>query len=272
RDDGSAERLVPLTEGVLAQLRAYFGYVWHLAFRIPEFQPIADEFRAGVLRFQFLKVSGEVTGYRPKWLYQVEQLIPMPGNWARKLVRQEMAVIGGRYLDAGMGHWVAGRHPYRVTSNFAFRRFRQAWLAGQEQLQRELGFEVIAHPQAIGTWVDWPVVAALKPKGLADSSQRAKRLPPDEPSFDFDAECRLADEALYEAIRAAEIKDPKVVTALVRAVAQRYVGDDAKVCEVARACCAAARTAWKVPIFADRPRIQLQRDWLVDEVALHHLA
>ena len=272
RDDGSAERLVPLTEGVLAQLRAYFGYVWHLAFRIPEFQPIADEFRAGVLRFQFLKVSGEVADYRPKWLYQVEQLIPMPGNWARKLVRQEMAVIGGRYLDAGMGHWVAGRHPYRVTSNFAFRRFRQAWLAGQEQLQRELGFEVIAHPQAIGTWVDWPVVAALKPKGLADSSPRAKRLPPDEPSFDFDAECRLADEALYEAIRAAEIKDPKVVTALVRAVAQRYVGDDAKVCEVARACCAAARTAWKVPIFADRPRIQLQRDWLVDEVALHHLA
>ncbi len=272
RSDGSAERLVPLTAGVLAQLRAYFAYVWHLAFRMPEFQPIVDTFSAGVIQFQFLTARGQVTGYRPKWLYEEEKLIPMPGNWARKLVRQELTGIGGRYLDAGMGHWVAGRHPYRVTSNFAFRRFREIWLAGEERLERELGFEVITHPQIVGAPTHWPVVAEPKPIRHAAIAKRSK--PGDTefgPDFDFEAECRRADEDLYEGICEASDKDPKAVAALVLKMGRRHPGGKATVREFVRACCAAARKAWRVSIFADVPRYQFQHDWLIDEVALYNL-
>ena len=271
RADGSAERLLPLTDGVMAQLRAYFDYVWHLAFRIPAFKPIADAFTAGILQFQFLNSQGEVIGFRPKWLYEAEQLIQMPGNWARKLVRQQMGAQGGRFLDAGMGHWVAGRHPYRVTSNFAFRRFREVWLAGQAHLERVLGLDVIAHPQVAGTPVDWPAVPALRCGRVAPPAPGARRPPGGALRLDLDAEYRRADEALYEAILASEIKDPKAVVALVEAVARRHAGDDAEVVALVRACCEDARKRWKAPIFADRPRFQFQRDWLVDEVALYNL-
>lgn len=271
RTDGSAERLVPLTDGVMAQLRAYFGYVWHLAFRLPAFKPIADAFTAGILQFQFFNSQGEVVDFRPKWLYEAEQLIPMPGNWARKLVRQQMALRGGRFLDAGMGHWVAGRHPYRVTSNFAFRRFREVWLAGQAQLEFALGFEVIAHPQATDATADWSAVPALRRGRVVPPVQDPKRPPGGALRLDFDAEYRQADAPLYEALLAAKTQDPTAVVALVEAVARRHADDDAKVVAVVRACCEDARKRWKVPVFADRPRYQFQRDWLVDEAALHNL-
>lgn len=272
RSDGSAERLVPLTAGVLAQLRAYFGYVWHLAFRMPELRPIADAFSTGVIQFQFLKADGKVIGYRPKWLYQQEELIPMPGNWARKLVRQELTGIGGRFLDAGMGHWVAGRHPYRVTSNFAFCRFREHWLSGEERLERELGFEVIAHPQVSSAPIEWPVTAELRPLRRPDpvkESRQADNEP--EPSFDFEAECRRVDEALFEGLCEASEKDPKVAAALVNNMARRHRGSKEKVRAYVRACCAAARQTWRVPIFADAPRYQFQHDWLIDQEALYNL-
>lgn len=66
-----------------------------------------------------------------------------------------------------MGHWVAGRHPYRVTSTFAFASFRKAWLGGQTQLERQLGFTVIGHPDApadSGAVLRvWPVARGLTP-------------------------------------------------------------------------------------------------------------
>lgn len=272
RSDGSAERLVPLTGGVLAQLRAYFAYVWNLALRIPELRPLADAFSTGVIQFQFLKADGQVIGYRPKWLYEQEKLIPMPGNWARKLVRQELTGIGGRFLDAGLGHWVAGRHPYRVTSNFAFCRFRGQWLAGEERLERELGFEVIAHPQVASAPVDWPVPGALTPLRRPDPAKDNRHADTEsEPCFDFEAECRRVDEDLYEGICEADEKDPKVAAALVARMARRHRGSKEEVRGFVRACCAAARQAWRVPIFADAPRYQFQHDWLIDQEALYNL-
>lgn len=272
RSDGSAERLVPLTAGVLAQLRAYFAYVWHLALRIPELRPIADAFSTGVIQFQFLKADGKVIGYRPKWLYEQEQLIPMPGNWARKLARQELTGIGGRLLDAGLGHWVAGRHPYRVTSNFAFCRFREHWLAGEERLERELGFEVIAHPQIAGAPIEWPVAGSLKPLRRPDPTKDNKHADSEsEPCFDFEAECRRVDEDLYEGICEASEKAPKVVAALITEMARRRRGSKEEIREFVRACCAAAREVWRVPIFADAPRYQFQHDWLIDLEALFNL-
>lgn len=272
REDGSAERLVPLTTGVLAQLRAYFAYVWHLAFRMPELRPVVDAFSSGVIQFQFLTTDGQVSGYRPKWLYEEEKLISLPGNWARKLVRQELTEIGGRYLDAGMGHWVAGRHPYRVTSNFAFRRFREVWLAGEERLERELGFDVVVHPQVTGTPIEWPVVSGLR--RLAHTNP-AKRPTPGStepmPVIDFEAECRRVDEVLYEGICEAESKDPKAVAALVLKVARSHPGGKAQVRKFIDACCAAARKTWRVPIFANTPRYQFQQDWVINKVALYNL-
>lgn len=273
RSDGSAERLVPLTSGALAQLRAYFAYVWHLALRMPELRPIADTFSTGVIQFQFLKADGQVIGYRPKWLYEQEHLIPMPGNWARKLVRQELTGIGGRFLDAGLGHWVAGRHPYRVTSNFAFCRFREHWLAGEERLERELGFEVIAHPQVASAPIEWPVAGALKPLRRPDPAKDNKHADTEsEPCFDFEAECRRVDEGLYEGICEASEKDPKAAAALVTQMARRRRGSKEEIREFVRACCAAARQAWRVPIFADVPRYQFQHDWLIDLEALYNLS
>jgi integrase len=270
RSDGSAERLVPLTAGVLAQLRAYFAYVWHLAFRIPELRPILDAFSTGVIQFQFLKADGQVIGYRPKWLYEEEHLVPMPGNWARKLVRQELTGIGGRYLDAGMGHWVAGRHPYRVTSNFAFRGFCDRWLAGEQRLERELGFEVIAHPQVQDAPIGWPVAAGLRPLKRSDLARERKDAEL-EPGFEFEAECRRVDEVLYEGICEASDKDPKAVAALVDRMARSHGGSKEEVRKFVRACCDAARQAWRVPVFADAPRYQFQHDWLIDQEALYNL-
>ena len=272
RGDGSAERLVPLTSGVLAQLRAYFSYVWHLAFRMPELRPVVDAFSSGVIQFQFLTADGQVTGYRPKWLYEEEKLISLPGNWARKLVRQELPEIGGRFLDAGMGHWVAGRHPYRVTSNFSFRRFREAWLAGEERLERELGFEVIAHPQVAGTPIHWPVAGALRRLARTDPGKHPTPNSAEAaPGIDFEAECRRVDEVLYEGICEAQSKDAKVAAALVLKVARNHPGGKAQVRQFIDACCAAARKKWGVQIFANAPRSQFQQDWLINEVALYNL-
>lgn len=243
RPDSSTDRLVPLSEGVMAQLKAYFAYIRQLAFRFPQFRPIADEMRAGVLRFQFLHKDGKVTKYRPSWLYEDARLIPMPGNWARKLVQQQMTDTGGRFLDAGMGHWVVGRHPYRLTSNFSFREFKDAWLGGQRRLEQQLGFTVIAHPALSATAVPWPVARPLRspwrprppnagrapalvasdpnPDGAAAAETAEARssvsaasvtagqqLDDDEgvlasPSFDFDAECQAVDVDLYDELCAS---------------------------------------------------------------------
>lgn len=267
RDDDSAERLVPLSDGVLAQLRSYFAYVWNLSLRVPKLKPIADAFESGVINFQFINKKGQVVNYRPKWLYQNESLIPMPGNWARKLCRAELIDIGGRFLDAGMGHWTAGRHPYRYTSTLACRHSRAQWLTGQRRLESELGFQVIAHPEVSQPVFEWPLIPALKsmtaPKKVEQESTVV---------LDFAAECMAADEKLYDAICEADVKEPSAVASLILLIVKKYSADEQHAFNVADTCCEMARKKWRVPVYAQKPRRQFERDWLINRTALHNLA
>lgn len=268
REDDSAERLLPLSEDLLAQLRAYFAYVWHLAFREPQLQPVADAFESGVLNFQFINAKGEIVGYRPKWLYEIEALIPMPGNWARKLLRTELTSIGGRFLDACMGHWADGRHPYRITSTFACGEANRKWLERQRELEAELGFKLIAHPQLTEPPFEWPLVYELKrpPAKKKDKTDAKQEL-----QIDFEAECIEANETLYDAICEAKEKVPAAAAELILKIVEKYSADEKYAHEIAKASCTQARKKWRVPVFVERPRRQFQQDWLINRVALHNL-
>lgn len=268
REDDSAERMLPLGDDLLNQLKAYFAYVWHLSYKVPELKPAADAFESGILDFQFINNKGKVVGYRPKWLYEIEALIPMPGNWARKLVRAELTEMGGRFLDAGMGHWADGRHPYRVTSNFACRAANEKWLAGQRQLESDLGFKVISHPQLCAPPFEWPLVYELKRHTVR---KKPAPEPKQEIQINFEAECIEADEPMYDAICEAKEKVPSAAAALILKVVDKYSDDEKHAYDIAKACCAQARKQWRVPVFVERPRRQFQRDWLIDRVALHNL-
>lgn len=270
REDGSAERLVPLTTNVMDQLRRYFDWVWQLSFRLPALAPIKGAFEQGVIPFRFITAKGEVVSYRPKWLYQNEKLIPLPGNWGRKVVRQALTDIGGRFLDAGMGHWVVGRHPYRLTSNFSVGEFQRQWLGAQVRLENELGFEVIA-PPAITSPFAWPQPIAIS----RDPDRQTRKSKPTEKERDFDAGALMkeVEPALYQAIAAENNKDPRAVAGLIQRTAIHHLHDEKEsLRQMTEACCDWARRKWKVPIFAERPRPQFSKDWLINREALHNLA
>lgn len=273
REDDSAERPLPLTDGVQSQMRAYVAYVWHLSLKVPQLKPLADSLTSGVLQFQFIDSKHQVINFRPKWLYESEALIPMPGNWARKFIQASLVDIGGRIQNAMQGHWVMGRHPYRVTSNLCSKEADQLWLEGQRSLEQSLGLRVIAHPQISEPAIAWPRPLQLLPstgvvqKKNADKAQSVI-LQKDEVE---DAFVEHAEE-LYNAICGTDEKIPGAVISLILTVCKAYSDDLKREMQVAKDCCEYVRRKWKVGIYVNRPRRQFQKDWLIKRNAIVNLA
>lgn len=273
REDDSAERPVPLSLGVQQQMNAYVAYVWHLTLKLPQLQPLADALVNGVLRFQFINAQNQVVDFRPKWLYESEALTPMPGNWARKYIQASLAHLGGRVQNAMQGHWVLGRHPFRVTSNFCAKEANALWLEGQRTLEKRLGFSVISHPNIAEPAIAWPVPLKLVPVSVSSEKPAADALKKAvlnkaqiETAFEEHAE------DLYKAICGTDEKVPAAVMSLILSVCQAYKHDFKTEIQVARDCCEYVRREWKVPIFVNKPRRQFQKDWLIKRNAIANLA
>lgn len=273
REDDSAERPVPLTEGVQTQMKAYVAYVWHLSMKVPQLKPLADSLVTGVLRFQFINNSNQVVNFRPKWLYESEALIPMPGNWARKYIQANLVSVGGRVQNSMQGHWVLGRHPYRVTSNFCPNEANTLWLEGQSKLEKKLGLRVMAHPDIQESFIQWPLPLKLVPpsggikKQTKENKTKAilKRLEVEE-AFKEHAE------GLYTAVCGTTEKVPAAVLSLILEVCKAYNDDIKKEIQVAKDCCDYVRREWKVAIYVNKPRRQFQKDWLIKRNAIANLA
>jgi hypothetical protein len=99
---------------------------------------------------------------------EIPELSSLPGNWGRKLVRSAQNSLSGRFKDAGLGHWVRGRHPWTSTSVFPAASFKHDWLKMQEDLEKELGFELLN----IETLIELPKPNYLLPKKNQEKSEK----------------------------------------------------------------------------------------------------
>lgn len=120
--DESTDRYVPLTQALIKQIQGLRGLMGMLGEQV---EPRVD------------LSSYAVQLYAP---HQIEGLVR---NWARKLVRSDYNQLPGRFKDAGLGHWIRGRHPWDMLSVFPVSAFQQQWLDVQENLQKQLGFECL---------------------------------------------------------------------------------------------------------------------------------
>ncbi|WP_312051490.1 tyrosine-type recombinase/integrase [Acinetobacter schindleri] len=120
--DESTDRYVPLTQALIKQIQGLRGLMGMLGEQI---EPRVD------------LSSYAVQLCAP---HQIEGLVR---NWARKLVRSDYNQLPGRFKDAGLGHWIRGRHPWDMLSVFPVSAFQQQWLDVQENLQKQLGFECL---------------------------------------------------------------------------------------------------------------------------------
>ncbi|MBB4836238.1 tyrosine-type recombinase/integrase [Acinetobacter schindleri] len=120
--DESTDRYVPLTQALIKQIQGLCGLMGMLGEQV---EPRVD------------LSSYAVQLCAP---HQIEGLVR---NWARKLVRSDYNQLPGRFKDAGLGHWIRGRHPWDMLSVFPVSAFQQQWLDVQENLQKQLGFECL---------------------------------------------------------------------------------------------------------------------------------
>ena len=120
--DESTDRYVPLTQALIKQIQSLCGLIGMLGEQV---EPRVD------------LSSYAVQLCAP---HQIEGLVR---NWARKLVRSDYNQLPGRFKDAGLGHWIRGRHPWDMLSVFPVSAFQQQWLDVQENLQKQLGFECL---------------------------------------------------------------------------------------------------------------------------------
>lgn len=120
--DESTDRYVPLTADLIKQIQVLRGLM-------------------GMLGEQ-VEARVDLSSYAVQLCdpYQIDGLVK---NWARKLVRSDHNQLPGRFKDAGLGHWVRGRHPWDMLSVFPVSKFKQQWIDVQENLQERLGFECL---------------------------------------------------------------------------------------------------------------------------------
>lgn len=272
RADGSTDRIIPLTDCVLAQLRGYFDYAWSLAVTEPRLRVLFQNPADGTMRFQWFRADGELVQFQPKHLEaNFADLIRLPGNFARKLVRAEFAgIMSGRYLDAALGHWVRGRNPMRLTSTLPSTRFAEEWTAAQEGLERRLGLTVIGHPDIVEGKAPWPLTSIIHPRSAPKSDDCVSA------PQNFEQELKICDRDLFQILEQT-CEAGHLEPALVQELATRYLTSQAievqsELGDLADALCVYLRQKFGVPIFRAIPTAVIRKDWMLDRVALHNLA
>lgn len=268
RSDGSTDRVVPLTDAALAQLKAYFDFAWQLSITEPRLQILLRDFSDGTMKFQWYRKDGKLVDFRPVHIEkEFASLIQLPGNFARKLVRAEGISLPGRFLDAGMGHWVRGRHPWRMTSNMPSAKFACDWTLMQEQLEKRLGLQVLHHPNAQPGFITWPPTGLVRPA--------AKKTAPRPVSIerDFAHELEQCDRELFQLLEFQDAPEPLIAKELaIMYLTSQGLEDEDELAQLAGSVCEYMRKKWKVPIFPARPTAVLARDWMIDRVGLLNLA
>ncbi|MDT0635909.1 hypothetical protein [Spectribacter hydrogenoxidans] len=255
RADGSTDRLVPLTDSLREQLESYLALASELSLTCPELDPLVSTEFGIEVRLQYVRANGEVVPYQPKFQEAHEDLDALPANWGRKLVRSESGHLPGRYRDAGLGHWVRGRHPLGEISSLNCRQFRGAWLALQADLEHRLGFSVVP-------CLEPPTVRRPRPvrPATATGSRRPAPTAPKAPSLLPDQEVerlfREESDATFQSLMDTQYDcDPGRAMELVRRVTNR---DPRRPLEerliLAESACTYLRKKRKVPLFAMRPR------------------
>jgi integrase len=277
RPDASTDRLVPLSEGLRAQIEVVRALTEAFGVVDPEFATAEPEANGGLPLRVF--VGGEPTLFRPSHWNAAESIKALPRNWARRLVRSDSPELLGRFKDAGLGHWVRGRHPWSWTSTFPAQAFARDWLAVQSRLEAALGFDLLSVPPLVGVKTrlpaprDWGVGGRA---AEADSDQAASKLSDEAIQALLEA-CGRDGE--YEAVFETEPPVPEAARwLLAKAVGERHrVLKAQKGRSVAlpvadaEAIAAHIRTRTKIPIFASPPRSRFQRNWLVDGDAFSDL-
>ncbi|EIT68367.1 hypothetical protein [Hydrocarboniphaga effusa] len=257
RPDGSTDRYVPLGRGVLEQLDVLRSLASALSIIDPGFAGLSRN-PDHILSLRIFDTVRNSVPFQPRFMDLSSTLKKLPGNWGRKLVRSCVNELSGRMKDAGLGHWVRGRHPWTWTSTFPSAEFRAQWLAMQESLERDLGFEVLR----IEDFPDprpWP--------NLLPAPPRLSSAPIPPPVLSDEAVVSLLREGpedLFEAAFEWEPPSPEAALGLVRDVL-RTVADRPGVDLPAYAerICEYIRIRTNIPLFASRPRSRFQRNWLV---------
>lgn len=257
RPDESTDRYVPLRETVREQIAVVRAFTQALSLVNPDFAvpPPGSEH---MLDLNIFLANGSVRPFQPKYMDRTLVLRRLPGNWGRKLVRSSAKELPGRYKDAGLGHWVRGRHPWTHTSTFPSQVFRAGWLAVQERLERELGFEVLK--------VDGLEVEQGSPVSLLPDRPTINKVEGTRPEYKGDEIDSLLsrNRDLYAATFESDPPLPEAALGLAQwAVGRAKKGEEACTPAYAEAVCTYIRTRTKVPLFATRPRTRFQRNWLV---------
>lgn len=268
RSDGSTDRLIPLTDGLLRQIDIYLSLASELAVLLPELDPLVQTEAGTSIRLQYIQHDGTVVPYQPKYQESDEQLTALPANFGRKLFRSETTHMPGRYRDAELGHFARGRHAWHIVSSLDSRDFRSQMLSRQTQLEDELGFELLA---VGGNWQR----SRRPPRMPAKSVRTANtvKCPEEKPIPDIEPYLEAASPAHYERLMdQSRPCEPGVALELVRKLAAAHSkSSPEQLVRLAKSACEFIRTQRKIPLFAERPRPLFANRFVLNTAGLQTL-
>lgn len=267
REDGSTDRLLPLSATLMTQLQYFLAYTSSVALMDPSIEPLVDSHGGLTIQLRRIDENGAVVDYRPKYQEDLNGRW-LPANWPRKLIRSESSALCGRYRDTGLGHWVRGRNPWRQTASFKPMEFRHEWLELQNRLEAQLGFEPIGLP---------PTETGRRAP-LAGPVRREPVPSPEEPvpaytNADLEMIMQETDAKCDHAIQSPEPSPSAALQLVKKAISKPELAADGEArAELAIALCDRIRSLTRVPLFAVRPRRRFSQDWMPDEGGLRALA
>lgn len=238
--DESTDRYVPLTQALIKQIQGLRGLMGMLGEQV---EPRVD-----------------LSSYAVQLCdpHQIEGLVR---NWARKLVRSDHNQLPGRFKDAGLGHWIRGRHPWDMLSVFPVSVFKQQWLDVQENLQKQLGFEClegfdffkIKHiPTFVLTQETKTAQVETKPRIQYSENDVKEWLK----NSEYKSYCPLIF---------GENPEPQVALELGHVLASHLAKNtNIDLPEAIKAYCAYIRDKTKIPLFVQLPQ-KANRTWLTSE-------
>lgn len=241
--DESTDRYVPFTPILIKQIQILRGLM----------SMLGDQVEARV----------DLSSYAVE-LYDSYQIEALVRNWARKLVRSDDNQLPGRFKDAGLGHWIRGRHPWDMLSVFPVSTFKQQWLDVQKNLQKQLGFECLEGFDCLSIKNIPTFVLSKETKAIQAQTK---------PSIQYsqhDVEQWLDNSAYdhYCQLIFENNPEPSVALELGHLLASHLAKDTTiDLPQAIKTYCAYIRDKAKIPLFVQFPQ-ERTRTWLTSENSL----
>ena len=236
----STDRYVPLTAALIQQIQILRGLMGMLGEQV---EPCVD------LSSYALQLCAPC---------QIKGLVR---NWARKLVRSDPNQLAGRFKDAGLGHWVRGRHPWDTLSVFPVSTFKQQWLDVEESLQEQLGFECIED-------FDFLKIKNVPTFVLTQETKTVQvetKLRIEFSENDVKEWLKNPDYKSYYQLIFEENPEPQVALELGHLLASNLAKNiNIDLPQAIKAYCAYIRDEAKIPLFVQLPQ-KAHRTWLTSE-------